>query len=51
MDKFTKDYLKSVRKQNREDEIEMYGKPIKHNRVQKSKKSFKRTKFKYNEEY
>lgn len=51
MDKFTKDYIKTVRKQNREDEIEMYGKAINYNRIQKSKKAYKRTKFKYNDEY
>ena len=48
---FVNDYLKAVRKQNREEEIEMFGKPIKHNRIQRSKKEFKRTKFKYKEDY
>lgn len=44
---FVNDYLKAIHKQNREEEIEMFGKQIKHNRVQQSKKQFKRTKFKY----
>ena len=47
---FVNDYLKAVHKQNREEEIEMFGKPIKHNRIQQSKKQFKRTKFKYKSE-
>lgn len=52
MDKFTKDYLKAVRKQNREEEIELYGKQIKHSNIKTSKKQFKRTKFKYtNDDY
>lgn len=51
MDKFTKDYIKAVRRQNREDEIEMYGKPMNYNHVQKSKKAYKRKKFKYDDEY
>lgn len=46
------DYLKAVRRQSREEEIEMYGKPIKHGGIKQSKKQFKRTKFKYkNDEY
>lgn len=51
MDKFTKDYLKAVRRQNREEEIELYGKQINYNHIKKSKKAYKRTKFKYDDEY
>lgn len=42
--KFLNDYVKSCRKANREEEIEMYGKPLKIRHIQKSKKAYSRKK-------
>ena len=39
-----KDIIKSARKQSREDEIKAYGKPISHQKVEESKKTYKRLK-------
>ena len=48
---FVYDYVKAARRQAREEEIEYYGKQIRHNNVKESKKTFKRKKFRYNDEY
>jgi hypothetical protein len=49
---FIKDYVKASRRLAREEEIEMYGKPINHKHVKQSEKTYKRKKFKYhNEDY
>lgn len=40
---FDEDYLKAVKKKNREKEFSDHGKSINYSRVQKSKKDFKRT--------
>jgi hypothetical protein len=42
--KKTEDYLKAARKGSREAEIEMYGKPLNHKRIVKSKKMYDRKK-------
>ena len=42
---FVKDYVKACRKQAREEEIEMYGKPIHIKHIAKSKKQYDRKKF------
>ncbi len=39
-----KDIIKVVRKQNREEEIRLYGKPLPKNKIQPSKKIYKRDK-------
>ena len=39
-----KDIIKSARKQSREDEIKAFGKPILHQKVEESKKTYKRLK-------
>jgi hypothetical protein len=39
-----KDIIKSARKQSREDEIKAHGKPILHQKVETSKKTYKRLK-------
>ena len=40
------DYIKAARRGSREAEIEMYGKPLNHHRVVKSKKQYNRKKVK-----
>ena len=42
---FIKDYVKTCRKQAREEEIESYGKPLRMKNVTKSKKQYDRKKF------
>lgn len=48
---FIKDYVKAARKQSRDEEIEMYGKQIRHFNVKESKRAYKRKKFNYKDEY
>ena len=43
---FEKDYLATVKKLNREQEIQMYGKQISYNKIKQSKKVFNRKNFK-----
>ena len=45
---FDHDYVKACRRQAREEEIEMYGKPIKHRTIKSSKKTYNRREFKRN---
>ena len=47
--KTNNDYIKAARKGSREAEIEMYGKPLNHNRVVKSKKQYDRKRVKAND--
>ena len=44
-----KDYIKAARRGSREAEIEMYGKPLNHRRVVKSKKQYDRKKIRAND--
>lgn len=44
MDQFTKDYIKKCRKQSRELEIKLYGKPLPKTKIIESKKIYKRSK-------
>ena len=43
------DYVKAARRGSREAEIELYGKPLNHRRVEKSKKQYDRKKTKAND--
>lgn len=43
---FLNDYVKACRKQARDEEIEMYGKPIHIKHIANSKKQYNRKKFK-----
>lgn len=36
------DYIKAVRKQSREEEIQLYGKPLPRTKIKESKKIYKR---------
>lgn len=38
------DYIKAVRKQSREEEIRLYGKPLPRTKIKESKKIYKRNK-------
>ena len=46
---FVKDYVKAARRAEREEEIENYGKQIRHNKIKQSQKMYKRKKFKYHD--
>lgn len=50
MKNFINDYVKAARRQSRDEEIELYGKQIRHNNVQESKKAYKRKKFRYHDD-
>lgn len=43
-----RDYIKACRRQAREEEIEIYGKPIKFSNVRQSKKTYNRKQYKRN---